>query len=454
MSVQKIIRFEATNIQRLKAVEIFPDGRLVVLGGNNDAGKSSVLQSICMALGGKNYVPEVPIREGQTKASVVIETQDLIVTRKFSASTGTSLTVTTKNGMPLSSPQAVLDKLVGKLSFDPLEFSRMASREPKKAAEVVRKLVGLDFTEMDNKRAALYAQRTDKNREATQLSARLTSMPFHSDAPAELVDVEALTSMVKAARQANATNEKNRVGLIAGPTEAIRVAEQDIYGLQSKILNSNQRLAEIDAEILALQSKRTRIGTELAEQKEQLETAQLRRSTNVAVLNEAQETVKQIVDEDVNALVDKMGQAETINAKVRANKERHKLKLELADVESASSALTTKIEEIDTEKTRLLSEAKFPVPEISFNDSGVLLNGLPFAQGSTAMQIRASMAISLAMNPELRIVLIKDASLLDENSMKVIAEMAEQADSQIWLEVVTNDPKRATVIIEDGSVKE
>ena len=64
----KITVLEAENFKRLKAIRIAPDGSVVVLNGNNRSGKSSTLDAIWAALGGKDASPEVPIREGARRA--------------------------------------------------------------------------------------------------------------------------------------------------------------------------------------------------------------------------------------------------------------------------------------------------------------------------------------------------------------------------------------------------
>ena len=62
------------------------------------------------------------------------------------------------------------------------------------------------------------------------------------------------------------------------------------------------------------------------------------------------------------------------------------------------------------------------------------------------------MAIGLAMNPKLRVLLIRDGSLLDSEGLKMLAEIAEGYDAQIWLERCT-DGQPIGVVIEDGEVK-
>lgn len=49
---------------------------------------------------------------------------------------------------------------------------------------------------------------------------------------------------------------------------------------------------------------------------------------------------------------------------------------------------------------------------------------------------------------------IFDGEALDADGLKLIAEMAEANDAQIWLEVVTNGENNGVgIVIEDGFVK-
>src|SRR5262245_55130191 len=118
----RIVKLEAANVKRLTAVAIEPDGNLVVIGGKNGAGKSSVLDSIAFALGGKDLLCEEPLRNGTEKGHVSVDLGDLHVRRTFTPDGGSTLVVANADGARYPSPQKVLDALVGKLCFDPLDF--------------------------------------------------------------------------------------------------------------------------------------------------------------------------------------------------------------------------------------------------------------------------------------------------------------------------------------------
>ena len=130
----KIVSLEAENVKFLKAIRIETDGSLVVIGGDNASGKSSILDSIEYAINGATSIPSEPIRKGKKKARIVVDLGNIVVTRTFT-SKGTNLTVKGKDGAVFGTPQSLLNELVGKLTFDPLEFSRM---DVAKQAEVLK----------------------------------------------------------------------------------------------------------------------------------------------------------------------------------------------------------------------------------------------------------------------------------------------------------------------------
>ncbi len=123
----------------------------------------------------------------------------------------------------------------------------------------------------------------------------------------------------------------------------------------------------------------------------------------------------------------------------------------LAGYEHEADTLTEKLKAFDAAKETAISEAKMPVDGLGFGDGVVLLNGYPFADASKAEQIAASLQLAMASKPRLRVAFIRDGSLLDSDSMKVIAKIAEDLDIQIWIETVEKETPGA-IVIEDGSV--
>ena len=81
----KINSLEVENVKRVKAVVIQPnENGLTILGGNNNQGKTSVLDAIAWALGGNKYKPSNPYREGSVNPPNLKITMNngLVVERK------------------------------------------------------------------------------------------------------------------------------------------------------------------------------------------------------------------------------------------------------------------------------------------------------------------------------------------------------------------------------------
>ena len=156
---------------------------------------------------------------------------------------------------------------------------------------------------------------------------------------------------------------------------------------------------------------------------------------------------------DVEALERALATAAATNRAVAQKRERERLRTLIEELESKSEAQTIRIEEREAAKRAAVAAAKMPVPDITFGEGVIFKAGVPFDQASDAEKLRASVAIAMAGNPKLRVLRIRDGSLLDSDSLRVIAEMAQEREFQVWVEKVSEDGKLGFVI-ENGQVKE
>ena len=195
----KIVKLTANNLKRIIAIEITPDGNMVQITGKNGAGKSSVLDSIWWALAGAGTHQSRPIRKGQKEAHITLDLGDIVVKREFKLKEGdrgeqviTSLRVEAADGARYTSPQGMLDALLGTLTFDPLAFAREDSQ---KQYEILKGFVpDVDFDTERMAQDADYNKRTGYNRMAKTERALAASHEIVSDGalPEEPVEVENL----------------------------------------------------------------------------------------------------------------------------------------------------------------------------------------------------------------------------------------------------------------------
>lgn len=402
-----IVELKAENVKRLRAVTINADGKpVIVVAGRNAQGKTSVLDSIEMALAGKRSIPERPIRDGELRASIVLKTDDYTISRVFTPG-GSRLEVTAADGVPVSSPQALLDSLTGRLSFDPLAFMR----DEAKQVDTLKHVMGLDFDAVDKERASLYAERTELNR-----------------------TVKELTAQYNAAQDPGGEASERRVD----------VAELNAELAEAVKINSAASQAEL----------KVHVSRDYARAKaEAVERAQAELREAEAVLERLMAELAVVPTVNTVELVSGIKNADAVNKRVEQRELRAGLLKKLKDAKEQSDDCTRLIEDIDREKAEAIknASARFPVPGLGFDESGVTLNSVPFKQSSSAEQLRTSISVGLALNPELKVVLIRDGSLLDADNLRMVEEMAMSAGAQVWIERVS-DGNGATVIIEDGAV--
>ncbi len=101
-----------------------------------------------------------------------------------------------------------------------------------------------------------------------------------------------------------------------------------------------------------------------------------------------------------------------------------------------------------------MQAAPNPVPDMELTEDGLRYEGTIFSECSKAQEIRASTRMGVAMNPTLRILLIKDGNDLDKKNRALIGTIAEEADAQFWIELVEEKPRAGEIFLEDGMVKE
>lgn len=411
-----ITYLEIVSFKRLRAFRITPDGEMVVIGGWNKQGKSSILDGIHCLLNGKASVPALPIHEGKRRGKILAKFQNKLgdhftAERTFDAKTGaTELHVRDKDGeTPLGGEQTFLNTLLGgpkPLAFDPAAFVLM---DDKQQDAICRKLCGVDFTDHNARRKALEGERKTKNAEFERLKHRHAEMPEHDDAPSKELDATEISKQLGELTTANAERaERQRV---------MDAKLGEIERQRTHVFDLRSQLADAESAFLAAEKEKNEL----------------------PAVGDAQ---------DVAPLQAKLTTLTATNAKVRANAEREKAREAYEKAEEESDALTEKMKEIDDEKAELLAKATYPVPGMGFDEIGPTLNGYPIKQASDREKIELGVAIAFQQNPGLRIALVRAGSFFDPPALRALAETMKSRGGQAWVEVVRVDD--CDVVIEDG----
>jgi DNA repair exonuclease SbcCD ATPase subunit len=421
----KIIQLTAENVKRLQAVDITPQGNVVEISGANGQGKSSVLDAIAMALGGANEAPTMPIRRGAEKAKIVLQLDNLKVIRTFTKS-GSTLIVETADGARFQSPQAILDKLTGKITFDPLAFIRLKRDEQ---AKVLRDLVGLDFTAQDYERRQLYDARTVLNAAVKKAQAVAEAMPFHKDAPEAEPDTAALLTEIEEANRRNKAFDDEE-------SQIARMADQAVEW-RNTAASWREEIVRLEAALVEAR----------AAEKNATDEAQ----NTIAALEDLKLAHASTDKVDEAPIRQRIKDAELVRSQVRQNWERAAALKAVEDQKAGAFDLTLKIDALDKAKNDALAATKFPLEGLSFSETGVVFDGIPFDQVNTAEQLRVSVAIAAAMNPKLKVMLIRHGNDLDAESFAQLGVLAAEHGLQVWIERIEGG--KGAVVIEDGTVR-
>lgn len=422
----KIVRLAAENFKRLRAVEIIPNGdNIIEIRGKNAQGKSSVLDAIWCAVGGGDVLPSKPIRRGAETARIQLDLGEIVVTRRFTAA-GSNVVVEAASGARFRSPQHMLDELIGAIAFDPLEFCRM---EPKKQLDRLRRLVKLDvdIDALDGQNARDYERRTEVNRDAKRLRGQASGIQYPAELPAAPVDIAALTERLRQAGDDNTQLERRKARRQTAAAEA-SLERRTAAQRRDEAEGLRRRAEELDRTAAELEAHAAQIDKDIAEAPPLPEPV------------------------DTTELVAALEAARTVNAHLEAKGRRETLEAEAAALEARAAELTAAMEARSQAKTAAIAAAQMPVAGIGFGDGEVLFNDLPLDQASQAEKIRVSVALAMAAAPKLRVLCVRDGSLLDQESWRLLAELVEGADYQCWVEVTDNDG-RTGIIIEDGAVR-
>lgn len=417
----KINKLEIENVKRIKAVKIEPTANgLTIVGGNNNQGKTSVLDSIAWALGGEKYRPSKAQRDGSTIPPTlhIVMSNGLVVERKGKNS---SLKVTDPSGN--KGGQQLLNEFVEQLALDLPKFMESSGREK---AQTLLKIIGVgdQLDVLDKKEKELYNSRLAIGRIADQKKKFANEQPYFPDAPKEMVS----------------------------PSELIR-QQQEILARNGENQRKRDRLNEITMNKHRVFDDIGRLDEQIATLQKQKE--QLTEEYNQAVRDEetARKTVLELQDESTAELEASLANIEEINRKVRANLDKDKAEEDALDYQNQYAALTEEINQTRQAKSDLLQSAELPLPDLSVQDGELVYKGQQWDNMSGSDRLKVSTAIVRKLNPKCGFVLLDKLEQMDRETLNEFGQWLEQEGLQaIATRVSTGD--ECSIIIEDGYVKE
>lgn len=403
----KILNLKISNVRGIEVVDITPTNNLVEISGKNGAGKTSILDAVFLALGGRDATKTIktPLRNGTDEGHIIVTTDLLTIERHFNAKGTTRLKVTrSENGISsnVTSPQSTLDAL-RLMTIDPTHFADLPPLQQRDALLGLLDLGTFDLDTHEQERAAVYAERTDLGRRAKAIGD-ITVDPDLSDVERSAQDY------IERIRKAEAHNRE------------IESSRQEAIQLDEDIRDAEAQIAELQEQI--------------AHKRDVLRFA-------------AETAAKELID--TKALEQDLADVEEHNVRVRANNAARAQAQEKAALLDQYKQLSETLTDLDTLKADTLAQANVPLEGLSITTDGITLDGVPFTEVNPGHQIRAALHILAAQDPAMRVIQIRNGALLDADGRHEIETFAYAHDFQVWLETI-NPGSDDAIVIEAGKV--
>lgn len=391
---------------RIRVAELQPNGASIDVRGRNGSGKSSFLNSIAAVLCGKKFQVPKLVRDGAKKSTVRLElgeVDNVAYTLNYSltAKGSETVTITDADGNPPGmTPRAFLSSLWDSRAIDPLKFMALT-------VDMLRELVGLDFTELDAERDDVFKQRTEVNRQLKGAESRLAAI-LEIDAPEQEVSVADLSAELSKAHES-----RSRFDAVMAEGKRCRHAEDA----------ARRVLADADAD---------------------LQSCKLASERAVKAIDAMPDPP------DTAALQAQIAAAETTNQEVRRQQDRRAIADDVKATKKRSDGLTGRLEAADEAKRLMVSEAKMPIPDLSFGAGEVLFKGRPVANACGAERMTMAVGIALACRKKLDLMLIPDGAVLDSTSLAHVHRMCDEAGVQLVVERPNDGESGDWLLFTDG----
>lgn len=389
----KVKKITVSNLKAVSALSADFNGCTAIITGGNNKGKSSFLKSLPERLRGNK--PEMILKEGEKEGFAELE---LTTGEKFIWSFNEKkekLTFITERNITTS-----LTKNICSYYFPPVfDVDTFLNSTSKKQKEVLQKLTGIDFTEIDQLYKAAYEARTYANKKLAEEKAKRQlldpNLP-HEEASTEEMEKE-----------------------LAG----IDVHNYRFTSIQKGVQEKKKQSEENDKAIEELVAKIESI-----------------KEKNKVLSNEIIAGAKWIDDEknqpktNAESLKAQIGEIKEGNRAIVANnaiREHHKV---VEKCEQHAAEADAEVKRIEAEKLDVIRNASMP-DGFGFSEEGITYNGYEFTKeqlSSSGIYIAALKLAAIGLG-EVK-TLHFDASFLDKKSLAEIEQWAESNGLQLLIE--------------------
>jgi predicted ATP-dependent endonuclease of OLD family len=433
----KVLNILVENFKNIEKTEVDFAGRSAIIIGKNGAGKSSLIQAICSPID-SNYIPAKPVKKGEERGSIELtiggslhgEDETYTLGLHFSEKHKKGrITVTNGQGEKVNGGKQFISDIVGNIGFDIQEFIKLGVTSSggiskpgtQEQIEILKKLMPRDILkqmhDLDKEFKDVYEARADVNRDILHAKSKLESHDFSQE------DLERYSELV------------NTEGIVSKMTN-----------IEKELEKYNKVFSTVDSLLDSIPLKQER----LALLEEKVEALHAEITADIDKLDKGESWLSNKTKPSIEAMNIELSSANDHNNKVKEVKALEDSQIAIRLLQESSEANTERLDKIKREKKQIFSSSPLPVKGLTFDEEGIYFKGLPFVEGqhpsSTIISIGAK--IGMALNPNLRMLVIKDGSLLDKKTLKWLVTQCEKENYQLFVEMVADNEEVEIEFIE------
>lgn len=409
----KINSLELDDVKRIRAVKLEPsENGLTIIGGKNNQGKTSVLDAIAWALGGDKFRPSGAVREGSTvPPHLKVKLSNGIIVERCGKNS--DLKVTDETGK--RGGQQLLNAFISSFALDLPKFMESSSKDK---ATVLLQIIGVGdkLFEYDREESKLYNRRLEIGRIAEQKAKYAAELPEYEGIPKEPVSASELIRQQQEILAKNGENQRKR---------------DRVEQLKAAFSNISSRIEMLRSQLSELEKQQSDIAEDM----------------RIAELSAAE-----LHDESTDELENNIRNIEAINIKIRSNLDKEKAEMDAKQYKDEYDSLTGMIDNIRSERKKLLDNAPLPLPGLSVENGELTYNGAKWDCMSASEQLRVSAAIVRKLNPECGFVLMDKLEQMDIDTLNEFGKWLEAEGLQAIATRVSTGGE-CSIIIEDGYIK-
>lgn len=408
--MSKIQTIKISNFKSITDLEANFNGCTAIVTGGNNKGKTSFLKGIVDRI--RFIRPDVMVKKGEKegRGELLLDSGEKFLW-EFDTTGKDKLTYITDQG------RKSVTKDLGSQFFPPVfDIDKFLQSSPKEQVKQLQAIVGLDFTEIDERHRKAYDARTERNREAEIYHVKLEKM----------MKVDRIESVDLTELKAKKEAEKNRLNTIYLDNKASNQKLRDGYNKERESIQKQTDSLNECIGALAVLQKHGYTGDALQFVSDLRKAIpELKEPTYIEEMPDRTE-----LDKIDSALLT----ASETNAQAQKYKEYIDYKNETEAAKNAAKDADELVKSIESERQKMIESVSFP-EGISITSSGITVDGLPLDKNQISTSKLYCSALRIAsMNLGEVKTLYFDASFLDKITLAEIQDWANSNDLQLLIE--------------------